>query len=145
MKIIEVSSTKEIAGAAALAVKLWPHQTQNALEQEFKDLLTTNKHVLFMSLEEQYTGFIHFSLRFDYVEGTFSSPVGYVEGIYVEERARNKGTAAALLRTGEQWARHKGCLEIASDVVLGNEKSYKFHEKNGFTEVNRIVCYAKKL
>ena len=90
-------------------------------------------------------GFAQCQLRRDYVEGTESSPVGYLEGIYVEENCRRRGLAAALLAACEDWARTKGCREFASDCELTNSQSLRFHLALGFEEANRIICFTKKL
>lgn len=87
----------------------------------------------------------HCALRHDYVEGTESSPVGYLEGIFVLPQHRGHGIAQGLLKQCEQWAKSKGCTEFASDCLLENTESQQFHEKTGFTEAGRIVCYKKSL
>ncbi len=50
-----------------------------------------------------------------------------------------------LLAVCQDWAKGQGCTEFASDCELVNEDSLKFHMKLGFEEVNRIVCFTKKL
>ena len=52
-------------------------------------------------------GFAQCGLRRDYVEGTESSPVGYLEGIFVKESYRSKGCAKELLLACESWAKKK--------------------------------------
>ena len=79
------------------------------------------------------------------MEGTESSPAGYLEGIYVAEPYRNRGVARALLKACEGWARLRGCTEFASDCELTNTDSLRFHLAAGFTEANRIVCFVKTL
>ena len=79
------------------------------------------------------------------MEGTDSSPVGYLEGIYVEEDCRKQGIARALLAACENWAKTKGCTEFASDCELDNTQSLRFHLNVGFIEANRIICFTKKL
>ena len=90
-------------------------------------------------------GFAQCQLRHDYVEGTDSSPVGYLEGVFVEEAYRRQGCAKKLLAKCEKWAKENGCSEFASDCELDNEDSLKFHIKMGFVEANRIICFTKKL
>ena len=87
--------------------------------------------------------FAQCQLRYDYVEGTESSPVGYLEGIFVAEEYRKRGYAADLLAECEKWAGEKGCTEFASDCELDNEDSLKFHMALGFEEANRIICFKK--
>jgi len=89
--------------------------------------------------------FAQCQLRHDYVEGTETSPVGYLEGIYVREAGRGKGIAWRLLRACEDWARKQGCTEFASDCELTNAESQGFHQAVGFKEANRIVVYVRKI
>lgn len=93
----------------------------------------------------QSVGFAQCGLRHDYVEGTTGSPVGYLEGIFVEEPYRKQGCAKQLLDCCEQWAKEKSCTEFASDCELDNEISRQFHLGAGFREANRIVCFVKKI
>lgn len=90
-------------------------------------------------------GFAQCQLRTDYVEGTNSSPVGYLEGLFVKESTRLHGFAKQLVANCEQWAKMKGCKEFASDCELNNTESLAVHVKLGFTEANRIICFTKSL
>jgi aminoglycoside 6'-N-acetyltransferase I len=71
--------------------------------------------------------------------------VGYLEGIFVREAYRRRGFAGELLAACEGWARSRGCVEFASDCELSNACSLAFHLCAGFSEANRIICFAKKL
>lgn len=99
----------------------------------------------FLAWEKEAVGFAQCQLRHDYVEGTEGSPVGYLEGIYVDEDWRGKGIARQLLAACENWARAQGCAEFASDCELTNAGSLAFHLNVGFQEANRIICFVKKL
>jgi aminoglycoside 6'-N-acetyltransferase I len=90
-------------------------------------------------------GFAQCQLQHDYVEGTESSPVGYLEGIYVADEYRKQGVARELLSACESWAKAKGCTEFASDCEVDNTHSLRFHLNVGFEEANRIICFTKKL
>lgn len=74
-----------------------------------------------------------------------ANPVGYLEGWFVQEGARRRGVGAALLRASEDWARARGCTEMASDTWLVNEVSQRAHEALGFEVVDRVVTYRKSL
>ena len=89
-------------------------------------------------------GFVEIGLR-SYAEGCESSPVGYVEGWYVDEPARRGGVGRALMRAAEDWARAKGCTEIASDTEAHNEVSQEAHERLGYERVETIVVYRRSL
>ena len=145
MKIIR--ATKEQSKiVASLALKLWPEHTLEKLHQEMQALLRNPEIALFLAWEEERAvGFTQCSLRHDYVEGTESTPVGYLEGIYVEKEFEGRGFARALLSASEKWSLEQGCHEFASDCELTNENSLAFHLATGFTEANRIICFTKKL
>ena len=129
-----------------LAVKLWESHSKEELIKELLPMLNSGRAALYpASQHETPIGFAQCQLRRDYVEGTSSSPVGYLEGIFVEESHRHKHIAAKLLAACENWARGTGCLEFASDCEWNNTDSLSFHLKTGFQEANRIICYQKKL
>jgi aminoglycoside 6'-N-acetyltransferase I len=75
----------------------------------------------------QPLGFIEGSIRSDYVNGTESSPVGFVEGVYVSPASRRKGVARQLYDAIGDWARARGCRELASDALVDNELSQRAH------------------
>lgn len=143
---INRAGLEEVSCLAKLAVLLWPKHQAEALEQEIALLMAESKAAFFLAREgELPTGFAQCALRHDYVEGTSTSPVGYLEGIYVLEEHRRGGVAAGLLSACENWARQQGCREFASDCELHNEQSHRFHLTTGFEEANRIICFTKKL
>ena len=144
--IIRQASAGQASVAAALAVRLWPGHSQAELTAEFAQLLTSDEAAVFLCLDQDMAvGFAQCQLRHDYVEGTESSPVGYLEGIYVEETHRRRGAARLLLDACQRWAKERGCAELASDCELTNTDSQHFHEAVGFREANRIVAYVRKL
>jgi aminoglycoside 6'-N-acetyltransferase I len=93
---------------------------------------------------EGLVGFAEVGLR-GYAEGCLSSPVGYLEGIFVVPTRRGQGVGRALVEVAERWARMSGCSEMASDRELDNEPSGAFHQALGYEEVERIVCFRKSL
>jgi aminoglycoside 6'-N-acetyltransferase I len=89
-------------------------------------------------------GFLELGLR-AYAEGCATSPVAYVEGLYVERDFRRRGAAEALLAAAEAWARTAGDRELASDALIKNAASLAWHGRMGFAEVERVVCFRKLL
>lgn len=144
--MIRKATLRDVPAAAALAALLWPGHETTELEEEFSRTIADRENAVFLALSDhEPVGFAHCSLRHDYVEGTESSPVAYLEGIFVKSSHRGRGLAKALLTACEQWGREQGCGEFASDCELDNTESILFHAKLGFTEANRIVCFQKKL
>lgn len=142
---IQKAGKEDVEQVAALALLLWPDHTELELIEEFTPLLQSDAAAVFLAVEQEAVGFVQCQLRSDYVEGTGSSPVGYLEGIYVKEAFRRQGIARALSKAGEDWAKRQGCLEFASDTGVDNISSIQFHKKSGFKEANRIVCFVKRL
>ncbi|MDE7164996.1 MAG: GNAT family N-acetyltransferase [Clostridiales bacterium] len=120
--------------------------SKEELYDELKESIDKKDTIFFLNYSEDIpVGFAQCKLRYDYVEGTKTSPVGYLEGIFVKQEYRKKGYAKELIAECEQWAKEHGCMEFASDCELDNSASISFHIKSGFTEVNRIVCFKKNL
>ena len=90
-------------------------------------------------------GFAEVSLRTDYVNGTESSPVAFVEGLFVLPHARRRGVAGALMSEVVAWARARGCSELASDALLENTGSHAMHAALGFAETERVVFFRRVL
>lgn len=131
---------------AEMAVRMWDSHTACELEKEFTETLKDEKTAFFIKyVNHNHVGFAQCGLRCDYVEGTETSPVGYLEGIFVLPDYRNNGYAKELLSACEMWAKRMGCTEFASDCELDNIGSFKFHLAMGFDEANRIICFTKKI
>jgi len=144
--VIRKASESDLSVLAGLALKLWPDNGRPELEAELTELQRLPGTALFLAEENgRAMGFAQCQLRRDYVEGTDTSPVGYLEGIYVEESSRGRGLAKALLSACADWAREQGCREFASEWELTNTDSLDFHLHMGFAEANRVICFTKKL
>ena len=143
--MIRKAQKEDLPVLADLAARLWPHHTAAEMEAEFLQAIHQENTAFFIAWEEIPIGFAQCQLRHDYVEGTDSSPVGYLEGIYVAEDFRKQGVAKVLLGACESWAESKGCREFASDCELDNAQSLAFHLNVGFEEANRIICFTKRL
>ena len=88
-------------------------------------------------------GLAEAAIRTDYVNGAQSSPVGFLEGLYVVPHARREGLARGLVGAVAQWARDCGCSELASDAALANAVSHAVHRALGFEETERVVFFRK--
>jgi aminoglycoside 6'-N-acetyltransferase I len=125
---------------------LWPDAPLEYLDFDLDDLLADSDAGIFVAsnADGKLVAFIEASLR-DYGEGCETSPVGYLEAWYVDERLRGQKLGKELVRIAEQWAREKGCTEMASDTWLENDVSIAAHLKMGYEEVERLVHFVKRL
>lgn len=143
---IEHLSEKRIPEVAEMALELWPgclyeEECANCLE-----ILNSPGQAIWVARTDGHSiGFIQLSLRTDYVEGTTTSPVVYIEGLYVKPPFRHQGVANRLVREAEAWGLGQNCTEMASDAELNNRDSIDFHKAIGFREVNRVVCFSRSI
>jgi aminoglycoside 6'-N-acetyltransferase I len=123
---------------------LWP---DSSAEGHLRELELGLPVVNFVALDERewLIGFAEAGLR-SHADGCDPlRPVGYLEGWFVREEFRNRGVGRALIRAAEDWARAKGCTEMASDALIDNHRSQRAHEALGFEVVDRCVHYRKRL
>lgn len=144
--MIKKAGNNDLEALAKLAILMWQNHSITELINEFSEIIENGKSVFFLKYEYDVpVGFAQCQLRNDYVEGTKTSPVGYLEGIFVKEQCRHKGYAKELLVECEAWAKENGCSEFASDCEIHNIDSFHFHQAMNFVEANRIICFTKAL
>jgi aminoglycoside 6'-N-acetyltransferase I len=144
--MVKKATIEDIRILAEMAIQMWDSHSAEELATEFAETVNSENAAFFIKYAENVpAGFAQVGLRNDYVEGTETSPVGYLEGIFVKSEHRKKGYARELLSQCQHWAKEQGCKEFASDCELCNTESLKFHKAMGFEEVNRIICFKKKL
>ena len=144
--MIKKAKDADLDEIVILALELWPENTQEDLTQEMSEILHNAESAFFLAYDgSSPVGFAQCQLRHDYVEGTDSFPVGYLEGIYVRAPYRRQGYARQLLDACEAWAASMNCTEFASDCGVDNLLSQSFHHHTGFIEAGRIVCFTKKI
>ena len=129
-----------------MRLTLWPDHTVEEFLAETDAILADPMQPVFVAVRGngKLGGFLEAGTR-KYAEGCETSPVGYIEGWYVDEDLRGQGIGAALVRAAEAWAHEQGLTEMASDTWLDNEGSIRAHLKLGYDEVERAVHFAKKL
>lgn len=144
--VIRKATQADTLTLTELAIKMWSNNTISELQSEFLDLICSDNAICFIKyVGNKAVGFAQCQLRNDYVEGTNTSPVGYLEGIFIEKEYRHCGYAKELLSKCEKWAKEKHCIEFASDCEIDNNISLEFHLSMGFEEANRIICFRKDI
>ncbi|MBO2517417.1 MAG: N-acetyltransferase [Clostridiales bacterium] len=135
-----------ISALAPLILQLWPDNSPAKAEEIAREYVCgKEKAAFYKEADGKIAGLAMCGLRHDYVEGCDTSPVGYLEGIVVDDAYKGRGIAKALCRECEEWAKKLGCSEFASDCELENTASLAFHLAIGFEEENRIICFRKSI
>ena len=145
---IEVAGRSHMVEWAALRGQLWPDASpaEHAMEIEAALADRAGRKATLVAIGSAGTlGFIEASLRTDHVNGCETTPVAFIEGLYVRSNSRDQGVATRLCEAVAAWGRERGCRELASDTDLENVDSQAFHLAIGFEETERVVFFRKRL
>ena len=142
MMRVAQATAADAADWQALRDALWP-QAMAEQAAEIAEILGRTDQAAFLARDSEgrALGFAEVSLRTDYVNGCETSPVGFLEGIYVVPTARRQGVARALVGAVRDWTRAQGCSELASDAEIDNAASHAMHAALGFEETQRVVYF----
>lgn len=142
--IVRTAGVSDRTELVRMRMALWPDSTAAEVDERLK--FRPEQGVTFVAerVEGELVGFAEINLR-RFAEGCTSSPVPYLEGIWVDGNRRRRGLATALLGEAEVWCRAHGFNELASDCEISNEGSAQFHRAAGFEEVQRNISFRRAL
>lgn len=130
-----------------LRMLLWDQSNEDDQKSEMVDIIEHADSQLVAVADTgtgRLAGFLEASIR-SHVEDCETENVGYLEGWYVEKDFRQAGLGGRLVAFAEQWARQKGCTEMASDAEIDNPVSLAAHLHLGYEETSRLVHLRKEL
>lgn len=142
---VVAASAEHLDAWAELRADLWPGKTVAEHRAEAAAMLASEERAFVALLDGRVVGFAEAALRRDYVNGCETSPVIFLEGIYVRPAVRRSGVAKALTDAVAAWGRAEGCTEFASDAEIDNTDSRAFHLGAGFEETERVVYFRKRI
>ena len=143
MSII-VADKSNLEDLVKLSLMLFPKESYEGLHKIYADIIDLGREVgLLYQKDDRFVGYMHLSIRNDYVNGTSSSPVAFVEAIFVLPEYRKCGIAREFIEYAEDFARKHNCKELASDCLTDNIDSENFHKSCGFIEKERVICLVK--
>lgn len=145
MKIVEADK-RDLAEWRGMRSELYEGLDDGFDQKEAELILESDDKACFLALGDdgEPMGFVELSLR-NIVDGCLTSPVGFIEGIYVKPRYRRSGTGSELFAFAARWFEERGCTEMATDAELSNTDGHRFHKRMGFEETYRIVEFRKRL
>ena len=143
---IRKGSVEDIPDWLQMRLSLWADLPPEAHNIEMVAILSDPMQPVFVAVREngRLCGFLEARTR-EVAEGCQTSPVGYIEGWFVDADMRGQGIGTALVRAAEAWAREQGLAEMASDTWLDNQGSIRAHSKLGYEETVRLIHFSKKL
>lgn len=146
---IRVATIADVEAWAALRVLLWPNTPLDEHRDEIAEMLARPRGECIAFLEEDgpngLRAFAEVALRRDHVNGCETTPVAFLEGIFVRAAHRGNGLGGQLLQAVRSWARDIGCSELGSDADLANTTSHAFHAATGFEETERVIFFRMRL
>lgn len=142
---IRPATAADAVAWAQLRLGLWP-DADDPLET-LVAALAEDAGAVFLACAAggQAIGFAEVRLRHDYVNGTDSSPVGFLEDWYVQPQWQGCGVGRALLAAVRAWTRDAGCRELASDSRVEDVQAHAAHRACGFEETERVVYFRMPL
>lgn len=143
---IRTAQAQDIPMWAALREALWPDADgAGELAEISHDLVRLDRAAFLAFAGDTAVGLAEASLRQDYVNGTETSPVAFLEGWYVLPGWRGRGIGRALVDAVVAWAREQDVHELASDSLLDNVDAQRAHAACGFEETERVVYFRRRL
>jgi len=135
----------DLAELARMRTALWPDSTASEADDALQQHHRGDLFVLVVERDGPgLCAFAEAAIR-PHAEGCVSSPVAYLEGIWVDDDVRREGIAEALVEEVAAWAKRRGLKELASDTEVENTGSQRFHAAVGFEDVGSIVCFRRTL
>ncbi|MFK7889049.1 MAG: N-acetyltransferase family protein [Gammaproteobacteria bacterium] len=133
-----------------MRARLYPDLDASEIDEWFEAMDSGGTHLVGVAVlvldrgDGNLAGFVEIGSR-TYAEGCASTPVAFLEGWYVDPDVRRTGQGRRLVAAAEAWAVRHGFREMASDTQLDNDVSVTAHLSMGFEEVERQICFRKRL
>ena len=148
MTIVREATAADIADWLPLRQALWPDCPREQQRTEIAAWLgAPDRFAAFIARDAAGAalGFAEAAVRHEHVNGSESSPVAFLEGLYVAPAARRRGVARDLVSAVRDWARARGLAELCSDTDVDNTGSRATHRALGFEETEVVVYFRQRL
>jgi aminoglycoside 6'-N-acetyltransferase I len=144
MMVREMTPADRIAFAEMRAC-LWPEESpEEHLAWIDQFLCGGDAWVFVAATGVSLVGFTEIAIR-KYANGCESTPVPFLEAIWVRPEMRRRGIGRRLIRYIEEFLAAHGYRELGSDARIENSLSHAAHQGWGFSETERVVYFRKPL
>jgi len=146
--IIRPATEEHVESWVGLRSALWPsaQRADHRRDIERTFFRDTGSTIAFVALAgNDMIGFAEASLRHDYVNGCKTSPVAFLEGIYVAPASAVRVSQQHSARPWKIGGDKPGCPDFASDTSPENFDSQRLHVSLGFEETQRVIFFRKLL
>ena len=135
----------DIDAWSAMRGGLFPREAADDRRREIAEILLRESEAGFaVRAGQAWLGLIELRER-SHGESCETSPVGYVEALWVDPDMRRHGVARQLVGAALDWCRERSLRELASDTEIDNVVSQAVHRRLGFEETERLVTYRIKV
>lgn len=140
MKQIRRATPADATALVPLFEQLGYPTAQEVIAARLRTLDPAHAAVIVVEAEASLRGFIAVSVRPDFIEER-----AVVEGLVVDETARNAGVGAELLGAAEAWAAAHGAtaMLVRSNVIRVD--AHRFYEREGYRRRKRQQIFEKPL
>ncbi len=145
MKLVAIQSD-QFALWKHMRKQIYPIIDDEYDDQEMLEIIVREDWFCYFVLNDNQDvmGLVELSSR-NIVDGCLTSPVAYLEGLYLLPEYRGRGLGKKTMQMIMQWSKDKGFAELATDAELENEAAQQFYKAIGFEEVDRVVEFRIKL
>jgi aminoglycoside 6'-N-acetyltransferase I len=131
---------------AEMRAALWPDEVARVHAEDIDRILAGDGAWGFAAQlpDGVLAGFAELAIR-PYANGCETSPVPFLEGVWVSPQFRRQGIGRCLIEHIEAFVTARGFREIGSDSLLEDAPAHAAHRGWGFSETERVVYFRKDL
>jgi len=144
--VVREITSKDLQKWIELRCLLWPMHTKLEIETECASLIKNRNYKTWFYYNEDgdVLGFIEATIK-DSAVGCKTDKIGYLEAWFVLQEYRQQKIGTKLVVSVENWAKSKGCKELASDTTSEYPISVLAHNSLGYEVCKNITHFKKEL
>lgn len=145
MKLVSITE-REVDRWRAMRVELYGQLEPGFHDAEMPNILHRDDWYCWLVIAEDGStiGMVELSLR-NVVDGCLSSPVPYIEGLFIEAKQRNRGLGRQLMQILFDWCCEQGYTELALNTEAVNTAAQRFYDSLGFQQNDSVIEYRMTL